>query len=233
MDREFYLGIETSFKFSSIALIDEKKVVGEYSLYTPANHNEKLFPMLLELFKEMDVNIKDVKGVGVSAGPGMFTSLRTGMAVAKTVSFIYGLPLKTVNTLDAICRSLKITALTLVLADAGKTQLYAGLYFKKEKIRDYAIIEYQQIKEYIGDFLKKEKVYVAGPGVVKCEESLKKIEGVEIITPYLLYPYSAVVAEIAKEYIKKGVIDDPVTIEPFYMRVTDAERKYSDRKGKE
>ncbi len=216
MDREVYLGIETSTKFSSVAIIEEEKTLSEYSMYTPSNHNEKIFLMLEAVMEHTELKYDEIKGIGVSAGPGMFTSLRTGISIAKTLAFIKEIPIKAINTLDAIQAVLKIQAPVIVIIPAGKGEVYAGFYQNEEK--KYLILKPEKIKDHV-----KKKTYITGPAVIQCLPFFEKEKNISIITPPILFPPASVVAFLAKERIKKEGSDDVFELEPFYLRPTDAE----------
>ncbi len=60
-------------------------------------HTEAITYVLEELFNQTDLKIEDLNAVAVTYGPGLLGSLLVGVEVAKTISFMYDLPLIKVN----------------------------------------------------------------------------------------------------------------------------------------
>ncbi|HEX6763290.1 MAG TPA: tRNA (adenosine(37)-N6)-threonylcarbamoyltransferase complex dimerization subunit type 1 TsaB [Gaiellaceae bacterium] len=56
---------------------------------------------VLQLVDEFVDDPAELEGIVVGRGPGSFTSIRIGLAVARTLSFALGLPVAGVSTLDA------------------------------------------------------------------------------------------------------------------------------------
>ncbi len=56
---------------------------------------------LLELVDELVDDPAELEGIVVGRGPGSFTSIRIGLAVARSLSFALQIPVAGVSTLDA------------------------------------------------------------------------------------------------------------------------------------
>ena len=78
------LAIDTATKIGSVALYDDKiGVIGEINLYVKVNHSNVIMDVVDSLFKLSGLNIKDVDRIAVTIGPGSFTGIRIGTAIAK------------------------------------------------------------------------------------------------------------------------------------------------------
>ncbi len=66
------LGIETSVKSGSLALIEGEDIVTRADIDTRLNHSARLIPVLNELLRLAGWGIADLDGVGVGLGPGSF-----------------------------------------------------------------------------------------------------------------------------------------------------------------
>ena len=56
-----------------------------------------VLPMIDKLLKEQRISLKDLKAVEVNAGPGSFTGIRVGMAIANAFSFALKIPVKKIK----------------------------------------------------------------------------------------------------------------------------------------
>ena len=82
------LGIDTSSKYCSVAIIEEKDILIEYTINGfIKKHSSILIPAIQEMFNKIDLKIGDIDGVAVTIGPGSFTGLRIGLGSAKGLSY--------------------------------------------------------------------------------------------------------------------------------------------------
>ena len=96
------VAIDTATGYASLALHDGLRVRVEHTWESPRRHTVELLPRLVAALEQLDVGADHLSGVAVSRGPGSFTGLRVGMAVAKGLALARGLPLVGVPTLDVV-----------------------------------------------------------------------------------------------------------------------------------
>jgi len=53
-----------------------------------------VLPMIDKLLRQYKVSLKDLRSIEVNAGPGSFTGIRVGMAIANALSFSLKIPAK-------------------------------------------------------------------------------------------------------------------------------------------
>lgn len=162
--------------------------------------------------------------VVVSIGPGMFTSLRIGLSLAKSLTYVYDLPLVTVNTLDIIGVPLSLLRSPVLAAiNAYHRELYVALYQDGVRITGYELMEVKKAA-----CLLPQVTVVAGSGGIELQNVVKKGKGAEIefVRDECWQPSAAKAAAIALPRIEEKKFDDPTTLEPFYLKRTDAERNY-------
>lgn len=94
------------------------------------SHVGHLPRLVEEALAEAGMPLQAIEAVAVSAGPGSFTGLRIGVAVAKGLAFAGGIPLIGVATLEAHASCVVRPAGTLVCVanDARKGEVYAALF---------------------------------------------------------------------------------------------------------
>lgn len=96
------IGIETATRLLGVALLDGNRLLGTVTIDRPNAHDELLAPLCRDLLGNCGTAPEHLHAVAVSAGPGSFTGLRIGMAVAKGMALSLHIPLATVPTLDAV-----------------------------------------------------------------------------------------------------------------------------------
>ena len=64
------LAIDTSSQVASVALLEDEKLVCEYTLNHKKTHSQRLMPMIDEVFKSAQLKIKDVDYIATTVGPG-------------------------------------------------------------------------------------------------------------------------------------------------------------------
>ncbi|MGD0836937.1 MAG: tRNA (adenosine(37)-N6)-threonylcarbamoyltransferase complex dimerization subunit type 1 TsaB [Polyangia bacterium] len=99
---------------------------------TAARHSANLLALCDEVLRATSVKVGDLGAIVCGAGPGSFTGLRVGLAVAKGLAMPTGVKLVLVSSLEALAQDLALRApeagLLLPCLDAGKGQVYARLY---------------------------------------------------------------------------------------------------------
>ena len=123
------LGIESATPVASVALVDEKGLLGSALLNVGLTHSQQLLPLLDSLFVQCRREKEEVTLVAVSAGPGSFTGLRIGMATAKGLAQGWAVDLVTVSTLESMTWPLQgQPALVSPMLNARRHQVYTALY---------------------------------------------------------------------------------------------------------
>ena len=137
------LAIDTSTKIGSVSLYDDKiGVIGELNLYIKVNHSAVIMNMIDNLFKMTKLSIKDVDRVAVSVGPGSFTGIRIGVAVAKGLCYGTKKSIVGINELDLLVQNIEAgEGIVIPLLDARKERVYYSIYEKKEGLRELQSIK--------------------------------------------------------------------------------------------
>jgi len=109
MNRSIVLGIEGTAWNLSAAIVEEDKILSEYSLpYHPVeggihprdaaqSHAANMKRVISTVFDKADINPEDLNGVAFSIGPGMGQCLRTVATAARALSLLLNIPLIGVN----------------------------------------------------------------------------------------------------------------------------------------
>lgn len=133
------LGIETSGLSGSVALAEGGKIIAHRAHSGENQHAEKIFGLIEEALEEAGWDRASLGRVAVSRGPGAFTALRIGMAVADGLSLGFGIEAVTVSSLEALAFSpfavlgegapeRQERELLVALRDARRSELFVGMF---------------------------------------------------------------------------------------------------------
>lgn len=96
------LAIDTATRVMSLALHDGKNLLAEQTWHTPNRHTIELTPAVQNMLRAGDVSADQLTGLAVCTGPGSYTGLRIGVAMAKGMAAVKSLPLVGMTTLDIL-----------------------------------------------------------------------------------------------------------------------------------
>ena len=125
------LAFDTSTPTARVALISTAGECLVLREKTAARHSANLLALCDEILTAGSVKVGDLGAIAAGAGPGSFTGLRVGLAVAKGLALPTDLPLVLLSSLDALAIDLAALAASsgaqvlLPCIDAGKGQVYA------------------------------------------------------------------------------------------------------------
>ena len=123
------LGIETATMTGGVALLNEQRVISEYTLNVKTTHTARLMPALEQILRDSSIDKSQIDGIAVSIGPGSFTGLRIGLATAKGLALGLDVPLVGIPTLDALARNIPFSKHQIcTVLDAKKKEIYYSLY---------------------------------------------------------------------------------------------------------
>ncbi|NLZ82438.1 MAG: tRNA (adenosine(37)-N6)-threonylcarbamoyltransferase complex dimerization subunit type 1 TsaB, partial [Clostridiales bacterium] len=130
------LSLDSSGLVASVAIVTEEAVLAEYTVNYKKTHSQTLLPMLDEIVKMLEMDLSEVDGIAVSAGPGSFTGLRIGSATGKGLGLALGKPIIPVPTLEGLAYNMAWSdKLICPMMDARRNQVYTGLYeFDQDKL---------------------------------------------------------------------------------------------------
>ncbi len=121
------LALEAATRHVSVACLDKGTVVARRSLPPGRQHSERLLPLVDACLTDAGWTLSTLSGLAVTRGPGAFTSVRVTLATAQGLAVADHLPLYGAGTLETIAFAAKQPKV-LVLLDAKKKEVYAGLY---------------------------------------------------------------------------------------------------------
>ena len=222
------LAFETSAKAGSVALLQEGRLLAESYQNTGLTHSQTLLSMAETMIKSCGLTPQDVKAVAVAAGPGSFTGVRIGVAAAKGFAWGLEIPCCGVSTLEAMAENLGIYEGTVVCTmDARRSQVYNAI-FRAEKgnlnrLTPDRAISLAELGEELGKI--SGPIYLVGDGSNLTHQTLKDSLPDLILPPeHRLHQRAAGVAIAAERMLQNGEICDAESLQPNYLRLSQAER---------
>nr|WP_312578815.1 tRNA (adenosine(37)-N6)-threonylcarbamoyltransferase complex dimerization subunit type 1 TsaB [Sedimentibacter sp.] len=123
------LAIESASITASCAVSENDVVLGEYSLGHKKTHSEKLMPLIEKLLVDTEIEIKDIELIVISEGPGSYTGLRIGAAIAKSIAYAINVPIANVPTMKSLASNIySIDKYIVPIMDAKSGRVYSGIY---------------------------------------------------------------------------------------------------------
>ncbi|MEO0085480.1 MAG: tRNA (adenosine(37)-N6)-threonylcarbamoyltransferase complex dimerization subunit type 1 TsaB [candidate division WOR-3 bacterium] len=218
-----FLGIETSGTTTAVAVVSETEVLAE-TAETGTAHNEILFRLIARIFEVTGTRPAGLAGIGVTTGPGMFTSLRVGLSAAKALALAHGTPLAGIDTFAALAASVgAIDPPVLTVVDARKQQVYAALFRGTARVFGPLLATSAELAARVAAATRRgDRLVVAGSGSGLCMPSLLTAN-LAATDSGVGVPSAAVVGRLARTRIADCCSDDVGRLEPLYLRRTDAE----------
>jgi tRNA threonylcarbamoyladenosine biosynthesis protein TsaB len=226
------LAIETTAKMGGISIIRNREIIAENMYSGVETYCKRLIPDIEKMFNSLDISWQELSAVAVSIGPGSFTGLRIGIATAKAIAFSLDIPILGIPTLDALAMNIAPCHDLLIcpVIDARKEQIYTAIYKYNEneliKTTPYIAIKPIEFFDTITQIGKT--ICFLGDGLKKYQELFNAFfPKIKYMTApeNLCYVKSSNIAWLADSRLKKGQTHNPATLQPIYIRPSDAEVK--------
>ncbi|WP_099189936.1 tRNA (adenosine(37)-N6)-threonylcarbamoyltransferase complex dimerization subunit type 1 TsaB [Tepidibacter mesophilus] len=226
------LGIDTSSKAASVAIMEDNKLISEYTINNNKTHSQKLMPIIENMFKLNEMSANDIDLISVCIGPGSFTGLRIGVATAKAIAHVRDIPVVVVNSLEALSFNVSMTNKTVCpMIDAQKKQVYTCKYsWDKDsllKVEDIDVKKVEDLAEELKSSL--EEFVLIGEGVDLHKEVFGNINNVYIAPNSHRASRASSICEIGIEKFKKGDTKNHYEVVPYYIRKSQAEVQYDEK----
>ncbi len=212
-----WLAIDTATDTAGIALHDGAAVVAESNWTSRRRHTVELAPAIQHLLRQHGLSVDALAGVVVAIGPGSYTPLRIGLAVAKGLALGVGLPLVGVPTLDVLAVPLSppIVAREVPLWSvlrAGRGRLVAARYPPDpDRWPDPTSLQVLTVEELLT--VARPPAWVAGELSATVRERLTAC-GFTVLPPAAGVRRAGWLAEVGR--VRPAV--DPATLVPVYLR---------------
>ena len=169
------LALDSSGLVASAAVLEEEQTIAEYTVNYKKTHSQTLLPMVDEIARMIELDLKTLDAIAVAAGPGSFTGLRIGSATAKGLGLALDIPLIHIPTLEGLAYNMYgVSELVCPLMDARRKQVYTGIYSFEggfSTVMDQCAIPVSELADRLNEL--GQAVILLGDGVPVYRETLE------------------------------------------------------------
>ena len=213
------LAIDTATSYAGLALFDGQSVLAELTWLAPQSHTTTLMPNLIRMLDQQGLTVAHLTGLAVALGPGSFTGLRIGLAVAKGLALARDLPLVGIPTLDVVAQAYLTQPLPLyALLAAGRGRFCVARYQRTEagwqRVGDYRVVELDELGRDV-----EEPTLFCGELNGEIEQTIRTRLGdrAVIAPPAAWLRRPGYLAQLGWERLARGEQDDPAALSPIYL----------------
>ena len=121
------LAFDTTSLKSSLALAQDGVVLAAVEGDQQLPHSQTLFTSLTAVLSSAGINLAQIDLLAGNTGPGSFTGLRVGLAALKGLAQALNRQVIGINALDLTALAVGVEARYLILLEAGRNEVFAGL----------------------------------------------------------------------------------------------------------
>lgn len=183
-----------------------------------SGHSERLMPLIDAVVKLAGLTPGDLEGVAVVAGPGGFTGVRTGLAVAKSIAQALSIPIWGVDTLEILAAGCGGAGLIAPLLDARRGDVFAALY--RSHSQGMELIEGPRLvslESFVSSLPAGEPIAFVGEGALRHAQALAGHPGAVPVPPHAHAIRPATIARLGAPHLLAGGVD-PLELLPRYQR---------------
>jgi len=130
-----FLCLDTSTPTARVAVLDAGGAVLFAVEAIAERHSSQVLPLCAEALAAASLRPAELAGIACGGGPGSFTGLRVGLAVAKGLALPTGVPLFVVSSLEALAVDILASrpgagagCVAVPCLDAGKGEIYVAAF---------------------------------------------------------------------------------------------------------
>lgn len=217
------LGIDTSGKNASVAVLSDGKLLAQYFVQTKMTHSQVILPLCQKMLDDLGLALSDMDRFAVAAGPGSYTGLRIGISAIKAITFGLDKKCNGISTLEAIAYNFAGAA-DCYVCTAVKARLdivYCAVFRVSGSKVEYCMNDCMMTaSELENELLKYEgKIIIAGDAA---EDIVSGTENKNIVSApaHLCTQLAGGICMSAAD--KEG--QSPDEIDALYMQITKAEK---------
>ena len=220
------LSIDASGKTAACAVTEDGVILTQSFTDSGLTHSQTLLPIVDNVLKLAGVTMAEIDAVALTVGPGSFTGLRIGAALA--MGLAGDRPVYPVPTLEALAYNLcDRDCIIIPTLDARRNQVYTAVFEAKNgqvtRLEEDLAKSVEEVQKTVLEYDGRE-VYILGDGAYLFSDTY----GVSFPEGKELYPQGISIARAAKGKTPVHAKD----IKLSYLRMSQAERELKERNKK-
>lgn len=227
------LGIETSSHISSVALVERGRLYLERFFESRMMLNQLLAPQLAEMCG-LPLSAAELQGIAVGIGPGSFTGVRMGVAVAKALAHALHLPLVGVSAPEAMATALGVPPdhTVCVLQGARGNEVYMtpliiGPDRLAHEVGPTQALRLAKALKVAQQVLGRPPDHVCGDVAQEnCGTIRDLFESTRVAHDRCSLPRASDLAIIGEARLAQADPDAPFSLRPRYVQLSQAEREH-------
>ena len=216
------LVIDTSGPVCGVAVVENEKVLCEYTVQNRNTHSANLMPMAEAALQSAGKTIEEMDAIAAVTGPGSFTGVRIGVVTAKGLAHGAGIPCISVDALEALSLSAGgFDGVVCPIQDARAGQVYGAAFRNGKRLTADEPLKLE-------DFLEKilpmgEKFLFLGDGMPVHREKIREVLGekAKFAPAHLNYLRPSAAGVLAMQSEKRT---DYLNLQATYLRPPNAQK---------
>jgi tRNA threonylcarbamoyladenosine biosynthesis protein TsaB len=212
------LALDTATQALAIALHDGQQVLVEQMWTGNRYQTELLAPEVALSLRRLGLTARSLTAVAVAAGPGSYTGLRVGMALAKGIALAHSLPLVGIPTLDILAQAQPAGDYELLaLLQAGRGRVAALWY--KWSATGWTAQGRPESLDWPGVAARTTApTWVCGDIGREGRSELSSLPGILFAPPALCVRRPAILADMGWQRLRVDPRPDPAALVPDYLQ---------------
>ena len=220
--------LETSGSSGVVALGFGTTIVAHRVLEIAKRHVSDMAPAIAEMLKECGWEAKNLDAIATGIGPGSYTGLRIGLMSARTLAMMTGARLLGISTFEILAQHcLEVGHAKIeIIADAQQDKIYAQRFENNNS----QLVSESELKIVIAsEWIANRDISfaIAGPGVTKVQPLIPAKEGMVVEQSGNINKESFLALALKKLFSHHS--DDPLSLQPLYLRRSSAEEQWDKR----
>ena len=216
------LVMDTSGPVCGVAVMEDEKVLCEYTAQNRNTHSANLMPMAEAALQSAGKTIGEMDAIAAVTGPGSFTGVRIGVATAKGLAHGAGIPCIPVDALEALSISAGgFDGVICPIQDARAGQVYGAAFRDGKRMTADEPLKLEDFLEKILPF--GERFLFLGDGVPVHREKILEILGEKAVfaPAHLNYLRPSAAGVLA---LRSETRTDYLNLQATYLRPPNAQK---------
>jgi len=193
-------------------------------------HAESLAPMVHDVCRHAGVELSELDAIAVDVGPGLFTGLRVGLAMANALGTSLGIGVLGVGSLELLAEAAAEGGWRGELAsvvDARRGQVFVARFTVSDdgSVRGLGVpgrCRPDDLPALLTAGAPDGEVLAVGDGALRYAGPLREVPGVRLAGPSAAFPSPPVLASLAsRRALREGLPEPGVPAHPEYLRAPD------------